>query len=77
MMRPFRPWRPPWPQTWGQVYAVIIALLLGFLALAYALDCLKQALGRWPCESAPAGKGRCKDGGTIGWPWRARGQTSS
>ena len=56
---------------------MIIALLLGFLALAYALDCLKQALGRWPCESAPAGKGRCKDGGTIGWPWRARGQTSS
>ena len=38
-------WRWPWPQTWGQVYAVIIGLLVGFLALAYALDWLKQALG--------------------------------
>ena len=46
MMRPFRPWRPPWPQTWGQVYAVIITMLVGFLAVAYALDWLKQVLGR-------------------------------
>jgi len=31
--------------------------------------------GREPL--AQAGKGRCKDGGTTGWRWRARGQTSS
>jgi len=27
---------------------VIIVLLVGFLAVAYALDWLKQMLGRWP-----------------------------
>ena len=41
-------WRWPWPQTWGQVFGVIVGLLLGFLAVAYALDWLKQVLGRWP-----------------------------
>jgi len=47
-MRPFRPWQWPHPRSWREVYAVIIGLLLGFLALAYALDFLKQVLDRWP-----------------------------
>ena len=47
-MRPWRPWQWPHPQSWREVYAVITGLLLGFLAVAYALDWLKQALGRWP-----------------------------
>ena len=44
----FRPWQWPHPQSWSEAYAVIIGLLLGFLALAYILDWLKQVLGRWP-----------------------------
>ena len=50
-MRRFRRWQWPHARSWRQVYAVIIGLLLGFLALAYALDWLKQALGRWPQET--------------------------
>ena len=46
-MRPFHPWQWPHPQSWGEVYAVITGLLVGFLAVAYALDWLKQALGKW------------------------------
>jgi len=30
------------------VFAVIICLLLGFLAVAFLADWLKQALGLWP-----------------------------
>ena len=47
-MRPFHPWQWPHPRTWCEVYAVIIGLDLAFLAVAYALDGLKQALDRWP-----------------------------
>jgi len=45
---PKRRWRWPHPRSWCEVYAVIIVLLVGFLAVAYALDWLKQMLGRWP-----------------------------
>jgi len=47
-VRPFRRWEWPHPQSWREVYAVILAMLLGFLALAYVLDWLRQALGWWP-----------------------------
>lgn len=47
-MRPFQPCRWPWPQTWGQVFGTLAVMLLGFLALAFLLAWLKQALGWWP-----------------------------
>lgn len=55
-MRPFRRWRWPWPRSWREVYAVIIGLLLGFLAVAYGLDWVKQVLGRWPRETCQVRK---------------------
>ena len=48
MNRRLRPWQWPRPRSWREVYAVILTMLAGFLALAYVLDWLKQALGRWP-----------------------------
>lgn len=35
-------WLPP--QTWTETYMVITAMLLGFLAIAFLLDCLKGTL---------------------------------
>jgi len=43
-----RPWRWPHPRSWCEVYAVILTMLVGFLAMAFLLDWLNQALGRWP-----------------------------
>ena len=45
---PKRRWRWPHPRSWREVFAVIICLLLGFLAVAFLADWLKQALGLWP-----------------------------
>ena len=44
-MRPFRRWQWPHPQSWAEAYAVIGGLLVGFLAVAYALDWVRQMLG--------------------------------
>ena len=41
-------WEWPWPQSWGQVFGLLAAFLLGFLALAFLADWLRQVLGRWP-----------------------------
>ncbi len=38
-------WRWPHPQSWREVYALLIGLLVAFLAVAYVLAWLKQALG--------------------------------
>ena len=37
-------WDWPHPQSWPEVYPVIASLLLGFLALNYLIDFLKEAL---------------------------------
>lgn len=43
-------------QTDSPTDAVIIGLLLGFLAVAYGLDWVKQVLGRWPQETCQVRK---------------------
>ncbi len=43
-MKPSPRWQWPYPQTWRQVFTVIIGLDIAFLAAAYLLDWLNQAL---------------------------------
>lgn len=41
---PFRPWQLPHPESWCEIYAVILTMLVGFLAVAFLLDWLKDMI---------------------------------